>query len=155
MAWTVSKTCFFFYKPAWKLINCINKTSYTDTSHYFLDEVIKCGIYGVQSCDWLLQLLFIFHRHETCYTRHYAQFLTSAARFWMCSTSAGTLRMCIRNIVINFSEKPEDARGRRASVNTAEIDTCFNVILALPSPLRSRDWNTETRLRTSLHSHFS
>jgi len=72
----------------------------------------------------------------------------------MCSTSAGTLKMCIRNTVINFSEKPADARGRRASVNIAEIDTCFNVIFALPSPRRRRDCNAQNKnYNVVLHIH--
>jgi len=63
--------------------------------------------------------------------------------------------MCIRNTVINFSEKPADARGRRASVKIAEIDTCFNVILALPSPRRRRDCNTQNKnYNAVLHIHI-
>lgn len=62
--------------------------------------------------------------------------------------------MCIRNTVINFSEKPADARGRRASVNIAEIDTCFNVIFALPSPRRRRDCNAQIKnYNAVLHIH--
>lgn len=85
--------------------------------------------------------------------------LTSGARFWMCSMSAGTLSMWIRNIVINFSENPADNRGRRARVNTAEIETCFDGIFAFPSPRRSRDCNVQIqrsvqilRMSRSLHS---
>ena len=63
--------------------------------------------------------------------------------------------MCIRNTVINFSEKPADARGRRARVNIAEIDTCFNVIFALPSPRRRRDCNTKNKSYNDvLHLHI-
>jgi len=82
-------------------------------------------------------------------------FLTSGARLWICSISAGTLKMCIRNTVINFSEKPADTRGRRARVNIAEIDTCFNVIFALPSPRRRRDCNTQNKNYSAvLHIHM-
>lgn len=63
--------------------------------------------------------------------------------------------MCIRNIVINLSEKPADARGRRARVNIAEIGTCFNAIFARPSPRRSRDCNAKhSNYSAVLHLHM-
>lgn len=71
--------------------------------------------------------------------------LTSWARPWICSISAGTLSMWIRNIVISFSVKPADTRGRRAKVNTAETETCFDGIFAFPSPRRSRDCNIQIK----------
>lgn len=46
--------------------------------------------------------------------------------------------MCIRNMVINFSEKLEDTNGLSANVITADKDACFRTTLTLPSPRNNK-----------------
>lgn len=51
-----------------------------------------------------------------------------------CRIMAGTDNICIRNIVINFSEKFVDIKGRKARVIIAVKETCFNTTFTRPNP---------------------
>lgn len=61
---------------------------------------------------------------------------TSGVTVCKCSTRAGTEKMCMRNMLVNFSVKPAAIRGRRAKVTMADKEACLKAILARPRPLR-------------------
>lgn len=63
---------------------------------------------------------------------------TSGDKASICNTNAGTDRMCIKNMVINLSEKFAATNGLKANVTIAERDTCLNAILMRPNPFNRR-----------------